>query len=307
MSRPTTKISTTVRNAVGLYALRLRFLAGTWLAPDATVERAARLFCTPYPSGRTGPVPLADGAEQTWLTLDDQRIAAYQWGDPRVEPYVLFSHGWASHGARILPWVAPLRAAGYAVVAFDQTAHGRSAGTLATLPGFTHALLAIGECYGPAAAVIGHSLGGAAAMLALAQGLQAARAILIAPAADPVAAAQRFARFIWMGEHLCQRMFASFQARLGIGFEEQQAHRNVPRIARPALVVHDAGDDVVPWDEGERYARYWPGSRLLTTQGLGHRRIVVDPAVIAAGLRFLRGEAVGERVVSSPNLPLGLA
>ena len=36
-------------------------------------------------------------------------------------------------------------------------------------------------------AVIGHSLGGAAAGLALARGLQADRAVLLAPAADPVA------------------------------------------------------------------------------------------------------------------------
>jgi len=31
------------------------------------------------------------------------------------------------------------------------------------------------------------------------------------------------------------------------------------------------------------------------------------PATIDAGLRFLRGESVGERVVSSPNLPFGVA
>ena len=58
---------------------------------------------------------------------------------------------------------------------------------------------------------------------------------------------------------------------------------------------------------GECYARAWHGSRLLSTVGLGHNRIVDDAGVIEAGLRFLRGEAVGERVVSSPNLPYGIA
>ena len=32
-----------------------------------------------------------------------------------------------------------------------------------------------------------------------------------------------------------------------------------------------------------------------------------DAAVIEASLRFLAGEVVGERVVSSPNLPFGMA
>jgi len=73
------------------------------------------------------------------------------------------------------------------------------------------------------------------------------------------------------------------------------------------LLVHDLEDAEVPWAEGERYARYWPESRLLTTTGLGHHRVAHDPAVIAASLRFLHGEIVGERVVSSPNLPYGFA
>jgi hypothetical protein len=46
---------------------------------------------------------------------------------------------------------------------------------------------------------------------------------------------------------------------------------------------------------------------LLSTRGLGHNRIADDVGVIAAAMRFLRGEAVGERVVSSPNLPYGFA
>ena len=53
--------------------------------------------------------------------------------------------------------------------------------------------------------------------------------------------------------------------------------------------------------------RFWHDSRLLSTQGLGHNRIADDQGVIDAALRFLRGETVGERVVSSPNLPYGFA
>src|SRR5690606_25377202 len=75
----------------------------------------------------------------------------------------------------------------------------------------------------------------------------------------------------------------------------------------PALVVHDLCDREVPWEEGERYARFWPGARLLSTHGLGHNRIVDDPAVIGTALAFLRGDTVGERVVSTTALPYGIA
>ncbi|WP_255322803.1 alpha/beta fold hydrolase [Lysobacter sp. K5869] len=302
------KISTTVRHLAQLYGLRIGFAVGGWLAPDATMRRAADLFCTPFASSRRRALaaPTLEAREER-LQVDGHAIACYVWGDPQRQPYVLFAHGWSSHGTRVAKWLPALRAAGYAVVAFDQLGHGRSEGRLATLPDFTRHLHAVGAHYGPAAVAIGHSLGGAATLLAMARGLRAERAVLIAPAADPVAAVKRFARFLWVGEDLCRRMFAYFEARIGISFDSQQAHRNAPNIAKPALIVHDLGDREVPWAEGERYARYWPDSRLLTTQGLGHNRIADDTAVIAEVLRFLRGEAVGDKVVSSGNLPYGLA
>src|SRR3546814_18722917 len=79
------------------------------------------------------------------------------WGDPEVQPYGLFAHGWSSHGTRFLPWVEHLRGNGYAVVAFDQPAHGRSDGRRSTLPEFARTLAVVGRHFGPAAALIGHS------------------------------------------------------------------------------------------------------------------------------------------------------
>lgn len=304
----THKISTIVRSKFSLAMLRTGFAVGGVMAPAFTTERAAQLFCTPRSGSRRRALAASvDTGIEYPLTVEGKRIVTYVWGSPGEHPYVLFAHGWSSHGTRILSWVPGLRAAGYAVVAFDQVAHGKSDGRIATLPGFTRTLMHVAGHYGAATAVIGHSLGGSATMLALARGMRVDRSILIAPSADPVAASQRFARTVGLAEHLGKRMIEGFEARYDIRFEEQQAHRNAPTIGTPALIVHDLRDRDVPWSEGERYARYWPGARLLTTQGLGHSRILDDPMVIDSGLCFLRGDTVGERVVSSPNLPLGIA
>lgn len=302
------KISTIVRSRLPLAMLRAGFRLGSWIDPGATIQRAGALFCTPVIRSRTRALQAATGgAIEDDFELAGKRIHTYVWGEPDAQPYVLFAHGWSSHGTRFLPWVGRLRTAGYAVVAFDQAAHGQSSGQRSTLPDFTDTLLAVGERFGPAAALLGHSLGGAAAAAALARGLEAERAVLIAPAADPVAAAMRFARFICMPERLCRRMITAFEDSIGMPFAAFQAHNNAPRIARPALIVHDLDDREVPWAEGERYARFWADSRLLTTQGLGHNRIADDATVIDNALRFLCGETVGDRVVSSPNLPYGFA
>lgn len=308
MPLPLTKISTIVRAKLLLLALRARFRIGGWLRPHATLERAGQLFCTPLSSTRSRALSAPDaGATLRMITIDGVRTAVYAWGDPGPDQYVLFAHGWSSHGTRIGPWIAPLRAAGYAVVAFDQPAHGRTDGQRVTLVDFACHLLAVQRRFGPAAAVIGHSLGGAAAAVALANGLEAQRAVLIAPAADPLAAVERFARVVGLARHLGRRMFSVFERRMKVDVSELQAQHVAPRIARPALIVHDLEDAEVPWAEGERYARYWPQSRLLSTRGLGHNRIVDAADTIAASLRFLAGEPVGERVVSSRDLPYGLA
>lgn len=308
MAALSTPNSTNVRFNTTLTMLRLGFRLGGLFRPSATTERASDLFCTPFPGSRRRALQApTGGAVETALDIEGQRIQAYAWGDPGAQPYVLFSHGWSSHGTRFLPWVEPLRAAGHAVVAFDQPAHGRSAGRRTHLPGFVRTLSGVARHFGPAAAVVGHSLGGAAAAVALAEGLDAERAVLVAPAADPAAAIARFAATLGLSQRICARMLAGFESRLGVTFSSLQAQHSTPRIARPALIVHDFGDREVPWEEGERYARFWRGSRLLCTTGLGHNRIALDPAVISAAVRFLGGEAVGERVVSTPALPYGLA
>lgn len=301
------KISTIVRNIAVLYTTRLLFLAGGRLWPEATLARAGRLFCTPFRSSRqrAAAAPTA-GAREERIEVDGLGIATYVWGDPSRQPYVLFAHGWSSHGTRAAAWVEPLRAAGYALVAFDQAGHGRSDGHRTTLPDFACHLLAVGRHYGPATAVIGHSLGGAATAVALARGLAAESAILIAPAADPLAAMERFSRFVWLGTHWGARLAALFERQTRVPIEDLQAHRNAPVIGRPALIVHDLEDREVPWSEGERYARLWHDARMITTRGFGHNRIADHPDVIANALRFLRRETVGARIVSSPNLPFGV-
>lgn len=299
--------STIVRNMM-LALIKLRFSVGSWLRPEATLRRAYQLFCTPFASSRTRARAIGDfGARRSTMAFGNEQVAVYIWGDASREPYVLLSHGWSSHATRFSKWIEPLRAAGFAVVGFDQLGHGQSSGKRTNLPEFAQVLAAVAERYGQASAVIGHSLGGGAVALMLAEARLAERAILIAPVADPMEAASRFSQLVGLAEKLGRRLFDAYETEHRLPVASLQAYRKVSAIASPVLVVHDLADRDVPWSDGECYARYWPDARLYSTTGLGHHRVVDDAAVIEASLRFLAGEVVGERVVSSPNLPFGMA
>ena len=302
------KNSTVVRQKAAPAWLRAGFSVASWIAPDTAVARAVELFCTPSRSARRRAAE-ASTAFATTLTLDagGRNIEVYSWGDPATQPYVLVVHGWSDYALRFLPLIDALRKAGYAVVTFDQPAHGRSDGDTSTLPEFARCVGAVGRHFGRAAAVIGHSMGGAAAAIALRDGLEADRAILIAPPADLADAADRFAAFVGLAPHLRTRFHHALEERASVRFEALEAHRNVPAIDRPALIVHDLFDREVPWSEGERYARYWPRARMVSTANLGHNRILADAGVVDTLLDFLHDRCVGERVVSTHELPFGFA
>ena len=291
-----------------LGVLRAGFALGGIFAPRHTAERAACLFATPYDSSRSrARLAQADGEMQRReITTRDQTIATYVWGNPAREPYALLAHGWSSFGLRFLPWVERLRRAGLAVVTFDQPGHGRSSGTLCTLPDFVNTIRVIGCRYGNAALAVGHSLGGAAVTLAMGDVWRAERVVVIAPVADMAAQAKRFMRYVRLGDHLCERFFHWHERTTGVNVHNLEVRRYLSALGQPCLIVHDLDDHEVPWSEGELYARHWNNARLLTTQRLGHHRVLDAPDVIEAVLAFSVGKRVGERILASPNLPYGV-
>ena len=294
---------------VKLGVLRAGFALGGHLAPRSTVVRAARLFATPSVSSRSRAraVQADDGMQRHEIEVNQQTIATYIWGDPARQPYALLVHGWSSFGLRFLPWVTHLREAGFAVVTFDQPGHGHSTGELCTLPDFVKTIHAIGGIYGKAALAIGHSLGGAAVTLAQGEHWRAERIVVIAPPSNMEAAAERFMRFVHLGPHLRDRFLGWHEQVTGVNVRDLDVRRHLPALGQPCLIVHDLDDFEVPWGEGELYARHWHNASLLTTQGLGHHKILDAPEVIDAVLAFTRGERIGNRVVASPNIEFGLA
>jgi len=140
--------------------------------------------------------------------------------------------------------------------------------------------------------VVAHSLGCSAAATALRDGLEADRVVFLAPMADPRPYTHDFARRLGFGEHVRTRMVERIERRVGV----PMSHFDLPAMARqmtppPLLVVHDRDDREIRWTGGRDVSRAWPAARLLLTSGLGHRRILSDPKVVAEVVRFVRGDS----------------
>src|SRR5262245_26835536 len=120
----------------------VRFFTGSLLLPEFTAALAERLFLTPPRSkGQSAFFDFLD-ARSSYVEHRGRQLATWRWG-PAEAPAVLLVHGWGGHASQMRGFVAPLLAAGFRVVAYDQPAHGYSEGRLTGLPDFADALAAV--------------------------------------------------------------------------------------------------------------------------------------------------------------------
>jgi pimeloyl-ACP methyl ester carboxylesterase len=212
-------------------------------------------------------------------------IAVWHWGSG---PRVLLVHGWGGHAGRLSAFVAPLLDAGFGVTAFDAPGHGRSAGRLCSLPDFVEAITAIASAWEPAA-IVGHSMGAAAAALAIAAGLPARAAVLIATPADPERYTMRFARCLRLSAATTAAMKGILRRRYGLEWSDLLLATHPPSV--PVFLAHDRRDPRVPFRDSLLLTRSWPRAEILERRGTGHHRIIRDPEVIRESVAFLRRHA----------------
>lgn len=266
----------------------VRFAASALIFPELATSLAEHLFLTP-PRARNAAAAALDliDARSTLLEHKGRHIAMWRWG-ARDAPAVLLAHGWGGNAADMRAFVFPLLKAGLRVIAYDQPAHGVSEGRLTGLPDFAEVLAEVAWHHGNVQAVIGHSLGATAAALAHALGkADLRRIVLVSPPSDLVGYSRRFARWHWIPEPVRDAMQAAVEERYGMRWAELELPRLARRLNAQALVIHDRGDRVVPWNQGEQFARHWDGARLMSTDGLGHRRLLQDEAVTTAAAAFI--------------------
>lgn len=130
-------------------------------------------------------------------------------------------------------------------------------------------------------------MGGTAAALALAEGLRAERAVLLAPGAEPAYFARRVAAFLGLSQARTEGMLSKVLSRFGGTWVETRVPHLVRGMGQPMLVLHDPLDDDVPWEHGQSIAAAWPRAAIEPVDGVGHRHILRDPAVIARVVGFL--------------------
>lgn len=269
-----------------LLILRIFFVVLSLTTSRLAGRIALRVFCTP----RRHHLP----AWEKQIAAAGQRVeigpklAAHAWGESReVTPVVLLLHGWEGRGTQLGRFADPFVQAGYRVIAVDLPAHGESPGRRTDLIECTEALRKIGRDLGPLAAVVAHSFGGAVTTLALERGLDVQAVVLIAAPSSIDDVIRRFGEFMGVRGAGMRAFRAGIERQTGVKLADVEIFERVAGLQIPALIVHDRGDNEVPFHDAERLVARWPNAMLLATEGLGHRRILKEDEVIRRAVEFV--------------------
>ncbi|MFD2183531.1 alpha/beta hydrolase family protein [Rhodoplanes azumiensis] len=229
-----------------------------------------------------------------WLVTPDRTSDA----QPTPHPAVLVMHGWGSNAAMMLPVVAPLRAAGFAVLLVDARCHGRSDDEdFASMPRFAEDIAAgLGYLRAKAGidpariALIGHSVGAGAALLAACRDPVVTAVVAVSAFAHPGEIMRGWlsrARIPYpvIGWYLLRHV----ERTIGARFADIAPVETIRRVGCPVLVVHGRHDATVPFADAERLVAAAPQARLVAVDGdhdlrdaLGaHTGAVVDFLVAA--------------------------
>lgn len=273
-------------------------LRATWVAtraaaavsPTLAGPFAARLWFTPW------RIPTSDRArarQAEWLkdtspvsfTAGPHRIAGFEAGDG---PTVVLAHGWGERGASLGAFVAPLVESGHRVVGIDFPGHGASSGGQTDGIVVGDALRAVCDELGDVRGVVAHSMGAMASIYARSQGMEVDSFVLLAPSARLDHALDTFTKLFVLPRNAREGLKRTIDRRYGADVWERLSGLTLaPSMDAPALIVHDREDPQVALEDGEALAEAWPGARLVTTEGLGHGRILRDPQVVEQVVSFL--------------------
>ena len=212
-------------------------------------------------------------------------IRAWRWGSEG--PVVVLVHGWEGRGSQLAPFVRPLLGAGYSVVTFDAPGHGASPGKRSSLPHFAWALNAVVEATEPPHAILAHSLGCAAATLALRDGLTTQRLVYISPPLNPVDYTAQFGDMLGLTDAVVDRLRARIEERFARKWTVYSLAETARMMTTPLFVIHDRDDTETRYRGGAKLAELWQGARLMTTERLGHRRILREERVVGAAVEFI--------------------
>ena len=239
-------------------------VAGLWVLRAGVHTLILKGLRAPRVPGHMPADTLALGAEPVHLPGPNGKTL-FAWFVPvpgaSRAPAVLVMHGWGANASMMLSSVAPLQAAGMAVLLLDARCHGASGDEpFTSLPRFAQDIEAGMDWLAcqpnvdaSRLAVMGHSVGAGAALLSATRRDDIRAVVSISAFAHPYEVMRRFLAlhhvpYFLLGWYVLRHV----QRVIGARFDDIAPIRSMTLVRCPVLLVHGEDDDLVPFEDARR-------------------------------------------------------
>lgn len=209
-------------------------------------------------------------------------IKAYRWGN--AEKKVLVCHGWRSKTADFRKIIERFVTEGYAVEGLDLRAHGKSEGKHTALPEYRDILKNHITKNGPYDIIIGYSIGALASGIVLSEMGKAFH-----PKHYYLIAGPPYVRYFFkdiVDDVGCSEAVYESMTQLVKTYYGQSIDYFDLRIKNNELkdlsthLIYCEDDQIIPFQKGLELEECYPNASFVHTKGLGHYKIISNPAVI---------------------------
>jgi pimeloyl-ACP methyl ester carboxylesterase len=200
-------------------------------------------------------------------------------------------HGWGGARAQMTGFVNPLLDAGFRVVAYDQPAHGESDGRMTNLLEIAPTMELITKREGNFAAIIAHSFGALITSYALVnRSLPPPERLVYFGAFNRLMdSLPRFQILASLPDEIIRGLGNMIYEIFGKEVLDAIVNETLTQhIHTPALMFHDATDNVTPIADSRAIAKAWKSAQLIETTGLGHRGALQSKAIHEQVVKFLK-------------------
>ena len=259
-----------------------------FISPKLITLFAARLFTTPIKHKipkRELEMELTSVQKLINIPAIDKEVVLYQYGKSAKK--VLLVHGWSGRGTQLFKIADELQKAGYSTISFDAPGHGKSPGKMTIMTDFIATIIEIDKQMGPFEAAIGHSLGGMSVLNAIKKGLKVNHAVIIGSGDIVEDIMDDFVAKLELKPKISTLLRLHFEKKYGVKMNSYSAYLAAAEITIPVLVIHDQNDPEVPVKAGIHIHKYLKNGELMLTEGLGHRKILGNNAVIEKIIQFI--------------------
>lgn len=241
-----------------------------YISPNYAARLAINLFSTPRKGKLTEEATdFLNSAFQEEVTFENYSIMTYRWlGEKET---ILLVHGWESNSFRWKGLIHSLKSQDFNIIALDAPAHGKSGGKSFNVIDYAECIYLVAKKF-KINTIIGHSLGGMATILFQHKYKlpNLKRIVLLGAPSNYEGVFKRYISMMSYHKSLVKSINDFALKRFGNFPEYYDTAMFSNQLNTEGLIIHDLGDDVIPFEEAIDYSENFRKAKLISTKNHDH-------------------------------------